>query len=154
MNDLLQFDPWRRFRVLSGITQCDETDHFDVFRDLQNLFYSWLIKGANPAGPKAKVSGHGQHISSCQSHIIPSVLSLPDVKPQDEDHGSFSHMRGFDEEEPGHFSDPLSRLRIGYNNEVPRLEIRSRRSPPSCLQDLEEKLLGNGFVLVEAYGPS
>ena len=154
MSDLLQFNSWSNFCFFSGITQRDETDDFDVFWDLQNLFYLWLVKGANPTSAKAKVGGHGQHISSCQGYIISSVFSLPGVKTQDEDNRSFFHMGGFDEEESGYLSDLSSRLLIGHDNEVPGLEICSCGSPSSCLKNLEEKILRGGIILVDPNGPS
>jgi len=154
MNDLLQFNSRRDFRFLVRITQGDESDDLNVFWNPEYFLHLRFIKGPDPAGSKAEARRHGHHISTCQGHIISSILSLSGIETEDEDDWSLFHMGRFDEEETGHLSDLSSRLRICHHNEVPRLEICSGRSPSPCLKDLEEKILRDGFVLIDPDGPS
>ena len=63
-------------------------------------------------------------------------------------------MGRFDEEESGHFPDPSSCLRVGDDNEMPGLEVCSGWSPSPCLEDLEEKVIWNGSVLINPNGSS
>jgi len=148
MNDLFQFHPWGDFNFLIRITQRNESDDFNRFRYLKNFFHLWFIKGTDPASSEAKACGHRHHISACQSHIISSVFSLMGIETEDEKDGCFFHMGGFDEEESGYLSDSLSCLWICHHNEMPGLEIGASWSPSSCFKDLEEKILWNGFVLI------
>ena len=110
MDDLLQFNPWGDFSLLFGIAYGNEPDHLDLFRDFENLFHLWFVKGTDPAGSKTEARGHGQHITSCQGYIIPSISSLSGIEAQDNNDRSPFHMGRFDKEESGYFADLLSRL--------------------------------------------
>ena len=137
MNDLLQFNSRRSFSLLIGVAQGDEADHFDVFRDLKNLFHLWFVKGTDPASSKAKACGHRHHISSCQGGIVSAIFSLSGIETEDEDDRCLFHMGRFDKEESGHLPDPFSRLRICDHDEVPGLEVCPGREPISLPQGSE-----------------
>jgi len=152
VDDLLQFDSRGNIRLFFRITQGQESDHFDRFRNLQNLFYLRFIEGADPAGSETKTRGQGHHISPCQGRIISSELSLSGIETENDDDWGLSYM-GINKEEPGYLANSFSRLRVCHNDEVPGLKVCCGGSPSPCLKDLEEKILWDGFVLVDPDGP-
>jgi hypothetical protein len=62
-------------------------------------------------------------------------------------------MGRLDEEKAGYIPNAFSRLQIYHHDEVPGLKVCCGSSPSPCLKDLEEKILWNGFVLVDPDRP-